>query len=337
MSDVLATRPLASVSLDSDDLWSYMKTHGDPEWERRPSYLRQFFPIATDALDEVGIKITFFIVGFDAARQENHEVISSLVKQGHEVANHSFQHEPWLHLYSRQQLEEEIASAEQAIQEATGMRTVGFRGPGYSWCEPLLEVLVQRGYLYDASTLPTYIGPLARAYYFASTKPALRDSPQRKALFGTMRDGLRPVKPYRWRLPGARTLLEIPVTTVPLVKIPFHVSYLLYLANYSEALAFTYFRSALLACRLAGVEPSFLLHPLDLLGGDQVRELAFFPGMTLTGTRKRQLFVKALRILGEHFTLVDMSTHARAILARDGLEVRTPDVAAPLPSGVVTG
>jgi hypothetical protein len=25
----------------------------------------------------------------------------------------------------------------------------------------------ERGYLYDASTLPTYLGPLARAYYFA--------------------------------------------------------------------------------------------------------------------------------------------------------------------------
>jgi hypothetical protein len=26
-------KPLASLSLDLDNLWSYMKTHGDPGWE----------------------------------------------------------------------------------------------------------------------------------------------------------------------------------------------------------------------------------------------------------------------------------------------------------------
>ena len=28
------SRPIASISLDLDDLWSYQKTHGDPDWER---------------------------------------------------------------------------------------------------------------------------------------------------------------------------------------------------------------------------------------------------------------------------------------------------------------
>ena len=35
----LRTRPVASVSLDLDNHWSYLKTHGDPQWEDRPSYL----------------------------------------------------------------------------------------------------------------------------------------------------------------------------------------------------------------------------------------------------------------------------------------------------------
>jgi len=34
----------------------------------------------------------------------------------------------------------------------------------------VLDVLVRRGYRFDASTLPTYIGPLARAYYFMTAK-----------------------------------------------------------------------------------------------------------------------------------------------------------------------
>ena len=35
----LMDKPLASLSLDLDNQWSYMKTHGDPGWESLPSYL----------------------------------------------------------------------------------------------------------------------------------------------------------------------------------------------------------------------------------------------------------------------------------------------------------
>jgi len=315
-------RPLASVSLDVDNLWSYMKTHGDAGWESRPTYLDVFFPPVLDALDQLGLRITFFCVGVDADREVNRRAFASLTARGHEPGNHSYEHEPWLHLYPPDRLAEEIERAETAITGATGVRPIGFRGPGYSWSPALLEVLHGRGYRYDASTLPTWLGPVARAYYFWTARLTPAQRRERAALFGTLRDGLRPVTPYQWALPGGRRLLELPVTTMPVLKIPFHLSYLLYLSRFSERLMLAYLRSALAVCRLTGTEPSFLLHPLDLLGGDQVKELAFFPGMDLTGKRKIELFLQVLRILGEHFRLVNMSRHAEAILARGGLRLR---------------
>ena len=45
----------------------------------------------------------------------------------------------------------------------------------------------------------------------------------------------------------------------------------------------------MLACRVTGTEPSFLLHPLDVIGGDQVPELDFFPGMDVPSERKTAL------------------------------------------------
>lgn len=318
-------RPLASVSLDVDNLWSYMKTHGDPGWESRPTYLDRFFPPVLDALDELGLRITFFCVGVDAERDENLASFQSLTARGHEVGNHSFEHEPWLHLYAPDALVRELERTEQAVERATGQRPIGFRGPGYSWSTALLEILADRGYLYDASTLPTFLGPLARRYYFMTAKLTPAQRRERAQLFGSFADGLRPVKPYHWRLPSGRTLLELPVTTFPVVKVPFHLSYLLYLSRVSEGLMSAYLGTALAACRLTGTEPSFLLHPLDLLGGDQVRELAFFPGMDLPGARKIDLFLRVLRRLGEQFRLVDMSTHARAIIARGGLPLRAAD------------
>ena len=66
-------------------------------------------------------------------------------------------------------------------------------------------------------------------------------------------------------------IIEIPVTTMPLLKFPIHASYILYLSCYSTALAMTYFRTALSLCRITGTPPSILLHPLDFLGGDDGR------------------------------------------------------------------
>jgi peptidoglycan-N-acetylglucosamine deacetylase len=315
-------RPLASVSLDVDDQWSYMKTHGDAGWESRPSYYDVFWPAALEILAGLDLKITFMIVGVDAARPEHHGILRTAVAAGHEMGNHSEEHEPWLQRYSPEQLRHEIATAEEHITVASGQRPIGFRGPGFSWSPTLLEVLEERGYLYDASTLPTFLGPLARAYYFRTAKLTKAERAERAALFGTWRDGLRPVTPYRWRLATGKSLLEIPVTTIPGIKTPFHLSYLLYLSRYSNTLMMAYLQIAIAACRLTGTEPSFLLHPLDLLGGDQVPSLKFFPGMDISGRRKAEVFRRVMGELARHFQLVTMSTHAKAITASPGLPQR---------------
>jgi peptidoglycan/xylan/chitin deacetylase (PgdA/CDA1 family) len=312
----------ASVSLDLDNLWSYLKIHGGDAWRDRPSYLDRFVPYMLEVLARLDLRITFFIVGADAAEPRNHAALRLITGAGHEVGNHSFEHEPWLQLYDRRQLEEEIDRTDRAIEEATGARPVGFRGPGFSWSPALLSVLSARGHQFDASTLPTFLGPLARAYYFATAELTPEERERRKELFGRFADGLRPVKPYDWALADGGRLLEIPVTTMPVFKTPFHFSYLVFLSRYSEALMTLYLRTALLACRVTGTEPSFLLHPLDVIGGDQVPELDFFPGMDVPSERKTALLEKVLRTLAEHYELVPMGEHARRIRARGAVPVR---------------
>jgi peptidoglycan-N-acetylglucosamine deacetylase len=157
---------ISSVSLDLDNKWSYMKTHGDKGWETFPSYLDTVVPRVLDILSQRGLQITFFIVGQDAQLEKNHNALRMISERGHEIGNHSFNHEPWLHLYSRDELNEEIGRAEDYIETVTGFKPIGFRGPGFSFSETTLEVLKSRGYEYDASTFPTFLGPLARAYYF---------------------------------------------------------------------------------------------------------------------------------------------------------------------------
>jgi hypothetical protein len=309
-------KPFASLSLDLDNLWSYMKTHGDPGWDTFPSYLDLVVPRILNFLKERNLLITFFIVGQDAALEKNRAALKSLSEAGHEIGNHSFHHEPWLQLYSEQQIEAEIALAEESIENVTGNKPIGFRGPGFSVSQTTIDVLIRRGYLYDASTLPTYIGPLARLYYFMAARLNPEEKRQRDNLFGSLQDGFRPIRPYLWRHKSEgldRQLVEIPVTTMPILKIPIHVSYIIYISSFSPALALLYFKIALGLCRLTGVHPSLLLHPLDFLGRDDIKELSFFPAMNLLKEEKLKLVTEVLRLYEDHFNIVTMQQHAKGI------------------------
>ena len=301
-----------SLSLDLDNKWSYLKTHGDTGWERWPSYLYIVVPRVLKFLAERNLTITWFVVGQDASMPEHHSVLKSIADAGHEIGNHSYQHEPWLHLYPEADIDVELAKTEAAIEAATGLRPRGFRGPGFSLSETVLRVLHRRGYEYDCSTFPTYLGPLARAYYFMTAKLPKEEKAKRAKLFGTIGDGVRPLKSYDWKL-GDDRLLEIPVTTFPLFKTPIHLSYLLYLSKFSFLAAKLYFRSALAMCKLTGTEPSILLHPLDFLGQDDDGDLSFFPAMDQPAERKLIWCDTFFSILTDRFDCVPMGEHARRL------------------------
>ncbi len=308
-------KPICSLSLDLDNLWSYLKVHGDEAWADYPSYLDVFVPRLLGFLDERNLRISVFIVGRDAAIESNRRWLRMIADAGHEICNHSHQHEPWLHLYSREEVERELTASEEAIEAATGKRPSGFRGPGFSFSPQVLESLAERGYDYDASTFPSFIGPLARAYYFRTAGLAPEERKKRGELFGSINEVFRPNKPYQWQL-GEEALLEIPVTTIPLLRAPFHFSYLIYLAQKSPALARLYLGLATALCRLTRTEPSILMHPLDFLGSEDVADLSFFPGMTSDSTTKLSWMSGFFDHLERRFTLVPMGDHAAAIRAR---------------------
>ncbi|MGV8964524.1 MAG: polysaccharide deacetylase family protein [Candidatus Saccharimonadaceae bacterium] len=300
-------KPVASISLDLDNQWSYMKIHGDEGWDKYPSYFNIFVPHILDVLDELDLKITFFIVGKDTESEENRKYLKMITDRGHEVGNHSYYHESWLQTYSYEKIEKEITEAEEAIFLATGQRPKGFRGPGFSWSKDLLEVLKKREYLYDASTLPTWLGPLARAYYFWKSDLPKEEKKARKELFGKFSDGLRPNKPYYHNLSDEQTLLEIPVSTIPVLRVPFHLSYLIYLSGISDFIMKLYLSIAILFCKITNTRPSYLLHPLDLIGGDKIKVLAFFPGMNLDSDHKIKVFMYVIKTFQKHYELKPMS------------------------------
>ena len=289
-----------------------MKTHGDSGWEKFPSYLDTFIPYVLEILDSLNLKITFFVVGRDAANERNTEALKLLVKRGHDVGNHSYNHDPWFNLNSKELTRKEVLDAEEQIIKVTGQKPIGFRSPGFKWTPKLLEVLADNDYFYDSSVHSTYIGPLTRFFYFKRASFTDKEKNERKKMIG-ISEVTKPNVPFFWRLSSGVQLLELPVTTTPMIRIPFHLSYLLFLCRYSYNLMFLYLRIALMLCWLRGLGPTFVIHPPDLLDRDLVPDLDYFPGMEISVSAKVELFRQVIDLFGQYFELHNLNTYAHLV------------------------
>lgn len=297
----------ASISVDLDNEWAYLKTQGVEEWADFPGYLPLVVPRILNLMAESDQKITFFIVGKDALMAENADALASIAQAGHEIANHSFLHEPWLHLYNQADLERDFDQSEAAIEKVTGCRPIGFRGPGFSSSPAVRALLRERGYAYDSSQFPTVMGPVARAYFMMRSNLSPEEKKKRSGLYGSVSDARGSLRPFEIE-PG---LMEVPVTTMPLTRLPVHMSYILFLAQYSEGLARLYWRTTVTLCRIRGIAPTLLLHPTDFLDVKDVPRMSFFPAMTIPAGRKLGLVRFAINLVQKHWQTGTVADHAR--------------------------
>ena len=120
-------------------------------------------------------------------------------------------------------------------------------------------------------------------------------------------------------------ILEIPVTTMPIFRVPFHISYILYLSTISPILALAYFQIALALCRLTQTQPSLLLHPLDFLSNEDIQELSFFPAMGLPTRKKISLVGKLIDTFCRQFIVVPLKEHVYHITQMSHFMVFEPN------------
>jgi len=305
------------LSIDMDNQWSYMKTHGDSGWDKYPTYFNVVIPKVLGLVKELDIPITFFLVGKDLEKDGNTKEVEKIAKAGLSIANHSYNHEPWLHKYNYEQINKEIELTDSLLQSITGQKPIGFRGPGFIYSNELFKVLIANGYKYDASTLPTFIGPLARWYYFKTAELSQEERDKRRYLFGKISEGFRRNKPHYLAVSKDTRIAELPVTTFPIIRSPIHLSYLVYLYRFDIKLLNAYLYTAVLSLKFFNVPVSFLLHPLDFVGGDSIKSLAFFPGMDLKTDEKLDIVRHVLGFLKQRFNILDMNDYYNNCFTKD--------------------
>ena len=312
----------ASLSIDLDNAWAYRRAAGDGHWESTPSCLPLAIDRMIDVLRSLDLPITVFLVGRDLQCESDAAAIARLDElPSWEPANHSMNHLPWLHTMSPEQIEREVEQTESLIVSRLGRRPVGFRGPGFSCPAEVLRILARRGYRYDASVFPTSLAPVARMVFLMRSNLRGAERAKAKRLYGGFGNMRLPNRPHRRRVdrvaPGSAEIVEIPVTTMPFVRTPIHLSYVTFLAGYSSSLAKTYVRSAFAACDRFGVPPSLLLHPPDFLGRGDCDAIRDFPGMTISTDAKLSLTHWILQQYAARFDVRLMKDVADQVLASD--------------------
>jgi polysaccharide deacetylase family protein (PEP-CTERM system associated) len=138
-----------------------------------------------DLFDETQVKATFFALGWVAKRHGG--LMREIVARGHELASHGWDHGRVFRM-DRKTFGEDISRARQVLEDASGVRVVGYRAPSFSidrrtpWA--FME-LAEQGYTYSSS-----VAPVSHDHYGWEDAPRFA------------------FKPLPWS-----PLVEIPVTT----------------------------------------------------------------------------------------------------------------------------
>lgn len=216
---------LGTIQVDTDGLWVIFQHFGHHYNSMEDTMFESSIPRFLDLFDVYQIKATFFVVGRDILSPSRKKLLKDIIKRGHEIANHTMNHAEGFSFLPFDKKVKEIEEAEHIIKNELGVITKGFRTPSNDVDIDVLRILEDRGYVYDSSLLPTYYASLIKSLKFVSLK-----IPRKNHYLGKFSHGLAPLYPYHpsseaiWKK-GVMKIIEVPITTMPLFRLPFHASF----------------------------------------------------------------------------------------------------------------
>jgi peptidoglycan/xylan/chitin deacetylase (PgdA/CDA1 family) len=262
---------LCSVSVDVDGIEHYRAIHGLGSGDGSGAELAHTLGVQRlcDWAAALELPLTWFVIARDTYKHEFVQLLQSAIAGGHEVGNHTLDHRYDLVRLPREQQRVQVERAQDALEHAFGARPIGFRAPGYTIDDGLIEVLEAARLQYDSSVFP------CPAYYGAKALVLLMQKLQARrssSILDNPRVLAAPTEPYRCGRPYTRRgqgLVEVPIQVTPGLRLPF-IGTMLTLAGPDWARRFA---RSLLGVRLVNLE----LHAIDLLSEqDGLGDLAPF-------------------------------------------------------------
>jgi polysaccharide deacetylase family protein (PEP-CTERM system associated) len=178
-----------ALSVDVEDWFqvgAFEKVIDRADWDRLPQRVERNGEAVLDLFDRAGVKATLFTLGWVAERFP--ALVRRAAERGHEIASHGWDHQR-VFTMDAQTFRADLKRARAAIEDAAGVRVIGYRAPSFSidartpWAH---EVLAEEGYAYSSS-----VAPVVHDHY-----------------------GWREAPRFAFRPLTGSDLLELPVTTV---------------------------------------------------------------------------------------------------------------------------
>jgi peptidoglycan/xylan/chitin deacetylase (PgdA/CDA1 family) len=280
--------PYCTVQFDADGLWVINKLLNrsseidpDPVFERGIEKALSFF-------DELGIRATFFIVAKDLKSESKKGLIKRLAGLGHEIACHGMEH-AYLNSMTDEEVYMEIVSSKKLIETELGITLNGFKAPGFAANRRMVKFLEEAHYDYDSSvfgSLAAFAMQLASGVVY--DKKGMTFAPN------------RPYRPSRDNIfkRGTSDIVEIPVTVLPVLRLPMHFSY----AALGGKLYSSMTRMAL---KLSGAGyVNYLFHPLDFLDRKSIGSDARIYGIDIAAETKLSMAGEMIRFLKDHYEIM---------------------------------
>ncbi|GAC1352514.1 MAG: hypothetical protein NVS3B20_17950 [Polyangiales bacterium] len=247
-----------AVNVDLDEIHHYYFIHGNVP---PPGSTTAVYDLAIPRLEAIAssrrLPLTFFAVGKDLQRAHAASALRRVAGNGHCVGNHSDSHLYDLTRRDRETIAKEIDDGATAIENACGVRPIGFRAPGYTITDEVFALLQALGVQYDSSVFPCpaymAVKDAAIIAYRALGRPS-------RSVIDHPRVLSAPIEPYRVGKPywtRGRGLVEFPIQVTRTLRLPF-IGTSLMLAGPDLARRLT---RAVLGASFVNLE----LHGIDLL------------------------------------------------------------------------
>ena len=132
--------PMAAIQVDCDGETALSNHYGRSRGRGRD----QVYPSLLKFLDifsKHGIKATLFVSAKDLEDKFKLEIIRAAAAQGHELANHTYNHPGAFLCLSREEKSREIHLNQEKVRETLGINMHGFRAPNFELDEELINIL----------------------------------------------------------------------------------------------------------------------------------------------------------------------------------------------------
>lgn len=151
-----------ALSIDLEDWFNVYNFEGvlhRSEWDELPLRVEQSTGRLLDLFADREVRATFFVLGWIAERAP--DLIRRIDAEGHEIASHGYSHRLVTHM-DRPTFEADLDRSLEVLRDLTDQPIRGFRAPSFSITRDTLwalDVLVDRGFLYDSSIFPVGFHP----------------------------------------------------------------------------------------------------------------------------------------------------------------------------------